>query len=519
MSTRINVTVGDGGLLDRNAQQTAANRQARVLADRRAAAEAEGVERRAADRTAAGLDPLTGLPASTPSSASTLNRLDQEPAANRRGEKFNVGSAWIFTEPGQFAGGLWTGWQFGSDWFRDAVTTSIGSLLLKTSFSIGAKRNVLIGSSNGLSWITDEDGVFGPQAPSLPPSGPELFDFIEYQGFDRDECNDRIVTNPQPFRGRISSSQVTNINYFALPAGGKNFVLVRFNSYYYHLLTLGATATGPEASQPELQSSGFLHLRRGAEFQPHQLISDHASRVLCYYCTPASITEITTPTAITELFEAFVPRIPDSTGSYRASAELTSACPSVTPPRVTITIPGGGFAFAGQTFMFRPDNIQQFNSGYAGYGFSFRDTVYTPYVYEVINGVYEFTSPANIKSLPSTLKWGMPDASTNSAFDVYRTSSSSLSARVLEAYADPRPFRYAVWPQRGEFPDIDAWEEGYEGPRPIKVPQANQPKSEQRPPRTGPYDVANRLVVTDWNDPRYCRARLQDLGFNLNQLA
>jgi hypothetical protein len=85
MSTRINVTVGDGGLLDRNAQQTAANRQARVLADRRAAAEAEGVERRAADRIAAGLDPLTGLPASSPSSASTINRLDQEPAANRRG--------------------------------------------------------------------------------------------------------------------------------------------------------------------------------------------------------------------------------------------------------------------------------------------------------------------------------------------------------------------------------------------------------------------------------------------------
>jgi hypothetical protein len=85
MSTRINVTVGDGGLLDRNAQQTAANRQARVLADQRATAEAEGVERRAADRTAAGLDPLTGLPASTPSSASTINRLDQEPAANRRG--------------------------------------------------------------------------------------------------------------------------------------------------------------------------------------------------------------------------------------------------------------------------------------------------------------------------------------------------------------------------------------------------------------------------------------------------
>jgi hypothetical protein len=100
MSTRINVTVGDGGLLDRNAQQTAANRQARVLADQRATAEAEGVERRAADRVAAGLDPLTGLPASTPSSASTINRLDQEPAANRRDQglvyvlRFPVAPEW-----------------------------------------------------------------------------------------------------------------------------------------------------------------------------------------------------------------------------------------------------------------------------------------------------------------------------------------------------------------------------------------------------------------------------------------
>jgi hypothetical protein len=99
MSTRINITIDSGGLLDRNAQQTAANRQARVLADQRATAEAEGVERRAADRIAAGLDPLTGLPASTPSSASTINRLDQEPAANRRGGSIYVGNAWTFEAP------------------------------------------------------------------------------------------------------------------------------------------------------------------------------------------------------------------------------------------------------------------------------------------------------------------------------------------------------------------------------------------------------------------------------------
>jgi hypothetical protein len=89
MSTRINVTVGDGDLLDRNAQQTAANRQARVLADQRATAEAEGVERRAERRRAEGRDVATGelLPSrgSQGRFGSDIQRLDEEPAANRRG--------------------------------------------------------------------------------------------------------------------------------------------------------------------------------------------------------------------------------------------------------------------------------------------------------------------------------------------------------------------------------------------------------------------------------------------------
>jgi hypothetical protein len=86
MSTRVSIVIDSGGLLDRNAQQTAANRQALALADQRAAVEALAVERLTADRIAAGLDPLTGFtaPSSSTSFASTVNRFDQEPAANRR---------------------------------------------------------------------------------------------------------------------------------------------------------------------------------------------------------------------------------------------------------------------------------------------------------------------------------------------------------------------------------------------------------------------------------------------------
>ena len=85
MSTTINITVGDDGLPERNRQQTAANRQAYVQGKASEQAAQTGLERRAADRTAAGLDPATGR-ILVPSSGGGFRRLDQQPAANRRSD-------------------------------------------------------------------------------------------------------------------------------------------------------------------------------------------------------------------------------------------------------------------------------------------------------------------------------------------------------------------------------------------------------------------------------------------------
>lgn len=90
MSTTINVTVGDGGLPERNRQQTAANRQAYVQGKASEQAAQTGLERRAADRTAAGLDPTTGR-ILVPSSGGGFRRLDQQPAANRRSDTGTFG--------------------------------------------------------------------------------------------------------------------------------------------------------------------------------------------------------------------------------------------------------------------------------------------------------------------------------------------------------------------------------------------------------------------------------------------
>ena len=85
MSTRINVNVDSGGLLERDKQQRAANRTARLIKENAAKAAEEGKKQRNKRREAEGLDPVTGLPIPSPGSSSNIRRYDQEPAANRQG--------------------------------------------------------------------------------------------------------------------------------------------------------------------------------------------------------------------------------------------------------------------------------------------------------------------------------------------------------------------------------------------------------------------------------------------------
>jgi hypothetical protein len=97
MSTRINVNVDSGGLLERDKQQRAANRTARLIKENAAKAAEDGKKQRNKRREAEGLDPETGLPIPSPGSSSNIRRYDQEPAANRRKE----GIGWLL--PSSFA--------------------------------------------------------------------------------------------------------------------------------------------------------------------------------------------------------------------------------------------------------------------------------------------------------------------------------------------------------------------------------------------------------------------------------
>ena len=90
MTTRINVTVDDGGLLDRNAQQQAANRQGYVVRNEQNKAATQGEAELQQRRTAEGRDPAAGQV--LPSRGSRIRRIDQEPAAFRYGGFIQIGA-------------------------------------------------------------------------------------------------------------------------------------------------------------------------------------------------------------------------------------------------------------------------------------------------------------------------------------------------------------------------------------------------------------------------------------------
>lgn len=97
MTTRLQITVDTGGLLDKDALQRYASRSAAAVQNAGEKAVKEGEEQRAADRARQGLDVETGREPNTASkySSSKLKAYIPDPAANRILDRFYVGVAWF----------------------------------------------------------------------------------------------------------------------------------------------------------------------------------------------------------------------------------------------------------------------------------------------------------------------------------------------------------------------------------------------------------------------------------------
>jgi hypothetical protein len=563
MSTRINVTVGDGGLLDRNAQQTAANRQARVLADQRATAEAEGVERRAADRTAAGLDPLTGLPASTPSSASTINRLDQEPAANRRGQPFLVAHSWRGNSPvptnvtvenafSLTTFGPLTPWQ---------VVRFLRESILPKSSQLRTDR----GSASGTQWQTKQSTQTG--SPALSQPYPSLLEVRSVQDpFDPNRQLELFFFAPITVLLPGGDGVVNGEKMFYLPLDGSRCIAVQMvvkssaNFYYTYGLnslaaipdfdveffapfirrstdkTTGVADIFPTDAFPEgtdfgtfFTSPGVIPLEdlRNVQVPYYSFRTDERPIFPTYLttgsvenhvflCDKNSIQEINAPVGLQAIIDALNP--PFVTEPFNLKVSDRQGDGPIFP--VTRTRQPNVPFFADARGYFFRDNFG------SEAGLEYDDNIdnisYTPQVYERLNNVVPFTPPTDIRTFSAQDRAVLTDR-TRGGFSVIRTVQSqdfpegytrqNLPAKLYETGI---PLYYAGWKDLGETaPDPRVWDPAFEDlglPKPLRSSAPSVRFAENRQSVTD-ITTLDLVQVYDWGDPAYCKRMLRALGF------
>jgi hypothetical protein len=271
MSTRINIAVDSGGLLNRNAQQTSANRQAKIEKDRTLNISAEGLDQRIAAQTAKGLSvdgqPLYG------NNASRTRRIDQKPAANRNSGQETVSAAFL-----AYAG---------TDWNRANVFSYEWT-----------------GSNQGPSvWLCSLDGSYW-LSDTYIPEGISNWSFLTGAGFNGD------IGSSVRYDDISSERRLTQRIVF--PAGKGNFILV---IRYSQAAAANAAYQANDSAPPE------------DWVVTYQIASDPQEAFFSYYVSEKSVKKIPTPEPVKVFFRRKMPSIviaefPGSAGGVNWNASL-----------------------------------------------------------------------------------------------------------------------------------------------------------------------------------------------------
>jgi hypothetical protein len=179
MTTRINIAVDSGGLLNRNAQQTSANRQAKLTQNVQAKAGEDGKAEQEKRRLQASLDRLTGKLLAG-NNASRIQRINQEPAAFRQDtDKYLY---WFPTPPN-----IQIQYLYGDPPSRDPYTSNDADILIYKGRTPKAPFNFRLRLANythtsGYSYLPN-GGRFGEPAVYLQAPAVPLGAFIVNNGF------------------------------------------------------------------------------------------------------------------------------------------------------------------------------------------------------------------------------------------------------------------------------------------------------------------------------------------------
>lgn len=460
MSTNINITVGGNSLVDQAKAQQQAARQAQLEKENNAALEDEAAQQRAETLAAQGRD-ATGTPEGTgnPPGTATGNPLEKsdvlldEPAAYRF-STLNLGHAWLVKTPTEITTntGIRSVAALADVQIRSARTHEIGS--------------VLIGCGNGSSWVTvPADGIAenpGAPAGTLPVGNVPA-----------------TVTMLGP------NNNLWQNYWHVLPAGNSTFILTTATIYFYNNVYL----TGQVISSNGVSGSKVFNT-----LQSVSVTKERGVELRTFVCNNTAIREIARPQVYSDLLEETYP-LPTTTTVFHPGNAVNPVWPGndVTYEAYTFATPTLG--------LFTSEGIGHSTPNSLGYS-------YSPDIYKRTNDASQFTSPTRVKTIPTSYKRSMIDASSGG----YALNPQTVYP-LQTIYAAGQPLKYAIWPIPNQEPDLDAWDAGYAGPRPIKNPKATLNFSDSRPTRDEEYERFDLAVASDWGDPNYCRARLFDLGF------
>jgi hypothetical protein len=313
MSTQINIVVNSGGLLDRNAQQTSANRQAKLTIDVQAKAAEEGIAELEKRRLQQSLDRLTGKLFPGGNNASKIRRIDQEPAAFRfNNQPIVMGNAWTYnskqrnlgegvnypTYVGCGNGSTWVSFQnfAREDWIIDVAPENIYTKFGSDFEAFSAAFYDLVSTEiPAPSWATQPLQIF--RSPTLG----YVYYYIEYY-----EASPFVrIWFAEPFNVLDTGGNQLLEFTEALPAGGANAYVINYSSgsswqHWNRNIYIGEIEGYPlqttDGSRPVPIYQDYLYnLEEGRDVLDIQKLD-------VAYVTPTTVTKIATPGWVTDKY-------------------------------------------------------------------------------------------------------------------------------------------------------------------------------------------------------------------------
>lgn len=484
-------------------------------------------------------------------SATTYRR--PEPAATPSGQGLELGHFWLFHENDSHTP---TSMMIRFGLLNQPPIEGYSGLITRSDTKF--KRDILIGSGTGSTWLTAKHAEVSESYVTSDDYSPVFEGVIQwhYPFLSNERLGSRTwISLGQRTVGSLPT-QTNTSTYFAIPAGRGNFILVVLSKRSWWMLVTKAYYANYQGWQ--YPGDGYGGIYNGYACPRHTTQIQHCGPDYMYDYPYDALLIQTGPNTSEPILT--IPNSGYVSHEYRTEGEREialyvgnaqslrklSTVPSALKSVIDVMFPkpqktlNRQSTFRGQvltgTVYQNGANLwgTPTANGRAGFQDNNWGSVFTPQVFEVLNGYFQFVSQSQIKSYSAVkpqLQEGLTDRSEGSAYRIFQQYEDSPQTVPYpywsSVYGQGLPFLHALWKQKNQEADLDIYDAGATGPRPMPVSKATLTLAADRPARVGPnpsddgpyYQVEAFGTVWDWDDPGYCMTMCKALGFAESDLS